>query len=143
MNGRASISRLGFWIENPTTSATAELELLASGLELVAVVRRQVADLRQSAMLHEQALAALEASPHSPYSDRLRVSVLNQLGECLRLLGRYADAEDHHKRAVSLAGDLRPSDPMLLAESLNGLGIVFKDTQPFADAGHSITRRSP
>ena len=140
MNGRASISRLGYRIENPTASAIADLELLASSLELVAVVRRELADLNQSAMLHEHALAALEATPHSPYSDRLRITVLNRLGECRRLLGRYAEAEDHHKRAVSLAQDLQPTEPMWLAESLNGLGIVYKDTHRFADAGRHYHR---
>jgi Flp pilus assembly protein TadD len=36
---------------------------------------------------------------------------------------------------ASLAGELQPNEPMWLAESLNGLGFVHKDTHRFVDAG--------
>ena len=139
-NGHAAIARLGYRIDHPTSAPIADPALLASSLELLAGARRELGDLTQSAVLREQALAALAPIPQSPYADRLRLTVLNGLGECRRLLGRYAEAENHHKRAVSIAADLQPADLMWLAESLNGLGIVFKDTQRFVDADRHYRR---
>ena len=104
-------------------------ELSVSALELTARVRRELGDLQQAADLHRRALVALDDADNST----LRAIVLLRLGETLRLLGRYTEAERHHSRAVALVSGTT-AEPMLLAAALNGLGIVFKDTGRFADA---------
>lgn len=75
-NGHAAIARLGYRIDHPTSAPIADPALLASSLELLAGARRELGDLTQSAVLREQALAALAPIPQSPYADRLRLTVL-------------------------------------------------------------------
>lgn len=53
----------------------------------------------------------------------------------MRLLGRFPDAEDAQELAVQLAEGNHPPDPINRAMALNGLGIIFKDTQRFEQAG--------
>jgi tetratricopeptide (TPR) repeat protein len=132
--GRATIIRLGYDMDNPDLASVADLDLVASGLELVACVCRERADLIESVGLHEQALAALDAAPPTHHREAHRIAVLVRAGECHRLLGRYRQAEDRHRLAIKIASDLRPAEPLLLAASVNGLGIVYKDTQRFTEA---------
>ena len=85
--------------------------------------------IQQAADLHRRALVALDDADNS----NLRAIVLLRLGETLRLLGHYTEAEGHHSRAVALASGTT-AEPLLLSAALNGLGIVFKDTGRFAEA---------
>jgi tetratricopeptide (TPR) repeat protein len=108
---------------------------MIAGLELLARVRRDLTDFVGCAELHQRALTALDMAPPAANRDQLRLAALVRLGEALRLLGKFPEAEDALKRAVQLAEDKHPPDPINRAMALNGLGIVFKDTQRFEQAG--------
>ena len=139
--GRWALSRLPDpTVIQPGTMSVSDRELLVAGLELVAQARRELVDLAAAAHLHHQALTLLRAAPHTAERDREQSIVLNRLGETLRLLGRYADAEDRHREALALAERLQPADPVLVASALNGLGIVFKDTRQYANAACTYHR---
>ena len=105
-------------------------ELSVSALELRARVRRERCDLRQAAVFHRSALSALDDADYGG----LAAVVHLRLGETLRVLGHYPEAERHHDRAVAMARDLSSADPLLLVAALNGLGLVYKDTDRFVDA---------
>jgi tetratricopeptide (TPR) repeat protein len=108
---------------------------MIAGLELLACVRRELTDFVGCAELHRQALIALDMAPTAAERDQLRLAALVRLGEALRLLGKFPEAEDALKRAVQLADTHQPPDPINRAIALNGLGLVFKDTQRFEQAG--------
>ena len=103
-------------------------ELSVSALELRARVRREFGEIKEAAVLHRWALSALEDADNGA----LGALVHLRLGETLRVLGHYPEAERHHRRAVAIARDLSSADPLLLVAALNGLGIICKDTDRFA-----------
>jgi tetratricopeptide (TPR) repeat protein len=115
------------------------LELRVSAIELKARVRRELADLAAAVELHQMALALLDTPQASAQLQSLRITVLIRLGESLRILGRYRESEDFHRRAWGLADDT-PTAPMELVAALNGLGIVYKDTQRFINAAGCYKR---
>jgi hypothetical protein len=85
---------------------------MIAGLELLACVRRELTDLVGCAELHQQALTALDMASPGADRDQLRLAALVRLGEALRLLGKFTEAEDAQKRAVQLAeGNHRPTPP--------------------------------
>jgi tetratricopeptide (TPR) repeat protein len=118
-----------------TSLRPGELDAMIAGLELLGCVRRELTDFVCCAELHQQALTALDMAPPGADRDLVRLTALVRLGEALRLLGKFPEAEDAQKRAVQLAEDNHPPDPINRAMALNGLGIVFKDTQRFEQAG--------
>jgi tetratricopeptide (TPR) repeat protein len=97
-------------------------------------VRRELTDFVGCAELHQQALTAMDMAPPAADRDMVRLAALVRLGEALRLLGHFPEAEDALTRAVQLADTHHPPDPTTRAMALNGLGIVFKDTQRFEQA---------
>ena len=119
-----------------TALRAGDLGAMIAGLELLACVRRDLTDFVGCAELHRQALTALDMAPPGADWDQLHLAALVRLGEALRLLGHFVEAEDALKRAVQLADTCHPPDPINRAMALNGLGIVFKDTQRFEQAGH-------
>ena len=139
--GRWALSRLPDpTVIQPTTINEPDRELLIAGLELVAQARRGLVDLAAAVHLHQQALNLLSAAPRTAERDREESIVLNRLGDTLRVLGRYADAEERHGEALALAEHLQPADVVLVASALNGLGSVFKDTRQFANAACTYHR---
>jgi len=129
------LDQLGTDPIDPNSLRRGEPGAMIAGLELLACVRRELTDFVGCVQLHQRALAALEMVPAGANRDRLRLAALIQLGEALRLLGHFPEAEDALKRAVQLADTPDPPDPISRAMALNGLGIVFKDTQRFELAG--------
>ncbi len=105
-------------------------ELSVSALELRARVRRERGDLRQAVVFHRSALSALDDAHYGALAAIVHV----RLGETLRVLGHYPEAERHHDRAVAMARDLCAADPLILVAALNGLGLLYKDTDRFVDA---------
>src|SRR5712691_3537988 len=70
-----------------------------------------------------------------------RVRALTQLGDFLRLRGRYAEAEPALQEALAKAEEcLNPADPSLVPP-LNALGIVYKYTGQF-DRAEQVYRRA-
>jgi tetratricopeptide (TPR) repeat protein len=141
--GRRVLEQLGIDPIDPTSLRRGEPCAMIAGLELFARVRRELTDFVGCVQLHQQALAALEMVPAGANRDRLRLAALIRLGEALRLLGQFPEAEDALMRAMQLADTPDPPDPINRAMTLNGLGIVFKDTQRFEQAGqcyrHALT----
>lgn len=133
-SGRLVIDRLSADPGDHTRLRPGERDALALALELVGCVRRELTDLAGATDLHQQALTILDSLPDHPTPDHLRLLVLGRLGDVLRLLGRFAEAEVHLTRAVELTDRPEPSDPIRRAHALNGLGILCKDTQRFAEA---------
>ena len=133
--GRHILDQLGTDSDDLTNLRPGELGAMISGLELVACVRRELTDFVGCVELHQRALTALELEPGGADRDQLRMATLVRLGEALRLLGRFPEAEDALKRAIQLTDTHDPPDPINRAMALNGLGIVFKDTQRFEQAG--------
>jgi tetratricopeptide (TPR) repeat protein len=132
--GRRVLDQLGTDSDDLTNLRPGELGAMISGLELLACVRREFTDFVGCVELHQRALTALELGPRGAHRDQLRLAALVRLGEVLRLLGQFPEAEDALKRAVQLADTHHPPDPINRAMALNGLGIVFKDTQRFEQA---------
>jgi tetratricopeptide (TPR) repeat protein len=133
---REALQRLGYPSAAISTAALSDPDLLVYALEVLACVRRDLTDFTEAATLHQEALAVLEARPPALGNDRLTIVVLDRLGESLRLLGRYSEAEKHCRAAVAVADGLRPPQALYQAEALNGLGIVMKDTQRFREAAY-------
>ena len=88
----------------------AEWKALIAGLELRACARRERPDFVGAVALHQQALGRLEDAPEAPDLERFRFAIHLRLGEALRLLGRFPEAEDNLKRAVELADDRQPPE---------------------------------
>ena len=132
--GRRVLDQLGTDSDDLTNLRPGELGAMISGLELLACIRRELTDLVGCVELHQRALTALELGPGGADRDQLRLAALVRLGEALRLLGQFPEAEDALKRAVQLADTQHPPDPINRAMAINGLGIVFKDTQRFEQA---------
>jgi tetratricopeptide (TPR) repeat protein len=120
---------------------TDDPELAGSVLELRARLARELGRFTDCAEFHTRTLAVLDGASADMRADQLRIDVLCRLGEALRILARYVDAEDHLRRAVQLARDLQPPDPVVTASALNALGIVYKDTERF-DAAEDHYRRA-
>jgi tetratricopeptide (TPR) repeat protein len=133
--GRHVLDQLGTEPVDLTSLRTGEPDAMIAGLELLACVRRELTDFVGCVQLHQRALAALEMVPASPDRDQLRLAALIRLGEALRLLGQFPEAEDALICALQLADTHDPPDPINRAMALNGLGIVFKDTRRFEQAG--------
>ena len=138
--GRSALALLDEAANHRSAAGEAGSELRVASLELVARARREWTDFTAAVLLYRQALADLEAAPTTVGNELRLVPVLNGLGEALRLLGRFSEAEEHSRRAVQVAERIRPADPMLLAAALNGLGMVFKDTGRFRDAAAAYER---
>ena len=117
-----------------TELRSAEWKALIAGLELRACARRELTDFVSAVALHKQALGRLEDAPEAPDLEQFRFAIHLRLGEALRLLGRFPEAEDNLKRAIELADDRLPPDPIARAMAINGLGILYKDTQRFEQA---------
>jgi tetratricopeptide (TPR) repeat protein len=112
-----------------------ELRAMIVGLELLACVRRELSDFMSCAELHQRALTALNMVPAGADRDRLCLAALLRLGEALRLLGHFPEAEEVLRRAAQLVDAHQPPDPINRAMALNALGLVFKETQRFDQAG--------
>jgi tetratricopeptide (TPR) repeat protein len=138
--GRSALALLDHTANRRPGAVETAQELEVAGLELVARVRREWTDFTGAARLYRQALAVLDAAPTTAENDWRSVTVLISLGEALRLLGRFSEAEQHSRRAVELAKRIQPTDPILHAAALNGLGIVFKDTGLYRDAAAAYER---
>jgi len=138
--GRSALALLDKPANHGSRAAEAGSDLRVASLELVARVRRELTDFTGATLLHQQALAVLDAAPKTVGKDRRLVPVLTGLAEVLRLLGHFSEAEQHIRRAVQLAERIQATDPMLLAAALNGLGIVFKDTGRFREAAAAYER---
>lgn len=132
--GRRIIDRI------PASLRAGETEILIAGLELVGRVRREVTDFSGAAELHRQAFALLDTAADNQDLQQHRLAILSRLGETLRLLGQFDEAENLQVQAVSLAEQLQPPDPVLLADTLNGLGIIYKDTGRYTQADHHYRR---
>jgi tetratricopeptide (TPR) repeat protein len=132
--GREVLDQLGTEPVNLTSLRPGEPDAMIAGLELLACVRRERTDFVGCLQLHQRALAALDTVPGGANRDRLRLATLIRLGEALRLLGQFLEAEHALNRALQLADTDDPPDPINHAMALNGLGIVFKDTQRFEQA---------
>jgi tetratricopeptide (TPR) repeat protein len=132
---RHVLDRLGTDPVEPTSLRTGEPDAMIGALELLACVRRELTDFAGCVELHQRALAALDIIPAGITRDQLRLAALIRLGEALRLLGQFPEAEDALTRALQLADTPNPPDPINRAMALNGLGIVYKDTQRFDQAG--------
>jgi tetratricopeptide (TPR) repeat protein len=132
--GRRVLKQLGTDSDDLTNLRPGEIGAMISGLELLACIRRELTDFVGCVGLHQQALTALELGPGGADYDQLRLAALVRLGEALRLLGQFPEAENVLKRAIQLADAQHPPDPINRAMALNGLGIVFKDTQRFEQA---------
>jgi tetratricopeptide (TPR) repeat protein len=130
--GRRVVARLD--LGALTELRPAERKALIAGLELRACARRELTDFAGAAALHKQALGRLEDAPEAPDLEQFRFAIHLRLGEVLRLLGRFPEAEDNIKRAIELADDRLPPDPIARAMAINDLGILYKDTQRFEQA---------
>jgi tetratricopeptide (TPR) repeat protein len=133
--GGRILDELGADMLDLTSLRPGELDAMIAGLELLACVRRELTDFASCVELHQQALTALDMAPPCADRDRVRLAALVRLGEALRLLGQFPEAEDVLKSAVQLTDTHHRPDPINRAMALNGLGIVFKDTQRFEQAG--------
>jgi tetratricopeptide (TPR) repeat protein len=138
--GQSALALLDRTIHHRSSATRPDSQLHLASLGLVARVRRELTDFTMTSRLYRQALAVLEAAPATVENHRRSVPVLIGLGESLRLLGRFSEAELQLRRAVQLAERIQPTDPTLLAATLNGLGIVFKDTGRFRDAAAAYDR---
>ena len=134
-SGRWVLDRLSSRHSDQATLRPGEREALIAAGELVGCVRRELTDFVGASDMHREALTMLDSTADEPQLDHSRLAVLGRLGETLRLLGHFAEAEDHLVRAVRLSDQFLPADPVPRADALNGLGILFKDTQRFAEAG--------
>ena len=132
--GRRIIDRI------PASLRAGETEILIAGVELVGRVRREVTDFSGAAELHRQAFALLDTAADNQDLQQHRLAILSRLGETLRLLGQFDEAENLQVQAVSLAEQLRPPDPVLLANAVNGLGIIYKDTGRYTQADNRYRR---
>jgi tetratricopeptide (TPR) repeat protein len=132
--GRRVLDQLGTDSDDIANLRPGELGAVISGLELLACIRRELTDFVGCVELHQQALTALELGPGGADYDQLRLAALVRLGEALRLLGQFPEAENVLKRTIQLADAQHPLDPINRAMALNGLGILFKDTQRFEQA---------
>jgi tetratricopeptide (TPR) repeat protein len=113
--GRSALTLLDDTANHRPSAITAGIELRVASLELVARVRRELTDFTRAGIIYRDALDVLDSAPKTAGSDRRLVPVLNGLGEALRLLGRFSEAEEHSRRAVQVAERIQPADPMLLA----------------------------
>jgi hypothetical protein len=141
--GRSALALLDDTANHRSRAGEAGSQLRVANLELVARARRELTDFTGAALLYRQALAVLDAASKTVGNDRRLVPVLTGLGEALRLLVRFSEAEQHNRRAVHLAERIRPADPMLLAAALNGVGIVFKRHRPISRCCRSLCTGAP
>ena len=111
-----------------------EWRALIAALELLACARRELTDFLGALALHQQALGRLEDAPTAADVEQFRFAIHLRLGEALRLLGHFTEAEDNLKRAIKLADDRLAPDPITQASAVNDLGILYKDTQHFEQA---------
>jgi uncharacterized protein HemY len=132
--GRGVLDLLEGGVAASSKLSAPDRQALVTALDLVASVRREVSDFRSAADSYRQALGQLDAVPESADTSSLRVTLLVQLGDNLRLVGRFDAAEDTLRKAVRLTDSLQPADPIRRANALNALGILLKDTDRFTEA---------
>lgn len=119
---------------------------VANVLSLVAEVRARRGDFAGAEPDFRRAVAALEADfgedlePDTRAAiDRFLAAALGGLGNVLRILGRYAEAERVLDRALALAESLGPDDEQV-ATTLNLLGMLHKYQARFDDAEQRYRR---
>jgi tetratricopeptide (TPR) repeat protein len=117
----------------PADTVAKPRSILLSDLGAVALKRRRVDEALT--YVHE----AIAASPNlDDQSERVRLSA--NLGAVLLDIGRYAEAQTHLVRALSLAERRYGSEHPRLAAALNNLGTVEKELGDYSGAETHLQR---
>src|SRR5438552_9070998 len=110
---------------------------VANVLNCLSRIHEQLADYQAAQSASRRAVAIMRdvrTQVSDPDIERLYVQSLIGLGNMLRTLGRYDEAEPLLGEAIARAEAVLGADDDDLASSLNALGMLFKYTARFDEA---------
>jgi tetratricopeptide (TPR) repeat protein len=108
--------------------------------ELVNTIGHDLAREREGRQAAEHAFAALRRLGGGKIASLQAAYLHNYLGQMWFTFGKMGEALDHYQRALALREKVLGPDHMVVAQSLNGLSVVYSQRGELASARAHLTR---